>query len=139
MPIKPQPAARPRVTRWGAHFPKNYTEFKKEAHIWLKKQKDLPESSTGEFRVTIELICKKPKKPSNPYPRGDVDNYVKAYLDSITKAGKFWIDDIQIVELHTMKRYQEDSEEFGAYIQIEKLESNWMKLWKKIWSLKDLI
>lgn len=123
LPIKPQPASRPRVTRYGAYHTKNYTAFKNEAHRWLKAQKKLPKAKTGKFEVKLVIICRKPKNPSNDYPVGDVDNYAKAYLDAITKAKLFWEDDIQIVKLVARKRYQNQGEEYGAFISINEIEN----------------
>lgn len=122
IPVKPVPASRPRISRYGNYYPKGYTDFRKLVykflHAFKSKHKANPDA---EFKVTLEVICKKPKKPSNNYPRGDVDNYAKAYLDSITYAQIAWGDDIQIVDLHVSKRYQNEGEEYGARIEIEQL------------------
>ena len=112
IPTKPTPASRPRISRYGNYYPKGYTEFRREIYMFLKTlQSTLKATDNVPFRVELEFICKKPKKPSNSYPRGDVDNYVKAYLDSLTYAQLFWADDIQVTELVATKRYQEEGEE----------------------------
>lgn len=122
IPVKPQPASRPRISRYGNYYPKGYTDFRKEIWKFFKTIKDKYEPvDKVSFKVTLEVICKKPKKPTNDYPRGDVDNYVKAYLDSITYAQLAWADDIQVVELIATKRYQDDTEEYGAILSIEQL------------------
>lgn len=118
---KPQAASRPRVTRYGAYHTKNYTEFKNEAHRELLKLK-LPKADEGMFYVSLEIICKKPRNPSQEYPQGDVDNYVKSYLDAITKAGLVWNDDVQVIGLNAVKRYQEPKEEYGCNITIRKVK-----------------
>ena len=120
IPIKPQPASRPRISRYGNYYPKAYTDFRKEIYQFFKTLERNPISKVS-FKVDLEIICKKPKKPTNEYPRGDVDNYVKAYLDSITYAGLIWEDDIQVVELNATKRYQEEGEEYGAILTITQL------------------
>ncbi|MAD98990.1 MAG: hypothetical protein Unbinned200contig1002_44 [Prokaryotic dsDNA virus sp.] len=120
--VRPVPASRPRVSRYGTYYGKNYTEFRKSLYAVLKKIKDkFPPSATGEFLVELEFICKKPKKPSNPYPRGDIDNYVKGVLDGFTYAGMFWEDDIQVVELCASKRYQEEGEDYGIKARVKQL------------------
>jgi len=78
-------------------------------------------SPKAEFEVSIDIICKKPNKPSNAYPRGDLDNYGKGYLDSITYAKLFWEDDIQVTKLNLTKRYQKEGEDYGAQLSIRKL------------------
>lgn len=124
IPTLPAPAARPRISRYGNYYPKGYTDFRKSIYLFFKTiQKDFSSIDKVEFKVELEIICKKPKKPSNPYPRGDVDNYAKAYLDSITYAQLFWLDDIQVVDLQVSKRYQNDGEEYGAILTVERLSS----------------
>lgn len=124
IPTKPTPASRPRISRYGNYYPKGYTDFRKEIYRFLKTlQKDLTAIDKVAFKVELEFICKKPVKPSNKYPRGDVDNYVKAYLDSFTYAQLFWVDDIQVTELIASKRYQEDGEDYGAILTVSELKS----------------
>jgi len=122
IPVAPVPASRPRISKYGNYYPKTYTEFRKYLYKELKKYQGKYDAvKKAEFKVTLEIICKKPKKPSNPYPRGDVDNYAKGYLDGITYAGLFWDDDIQVTQLNISKRYQNEGEEYGANITIEQL------------------
>lgn len=111
LPFDPVPAARPRVGRYGTFYPKKYNEYRSIAQEELSPfRRD--KLVTGPIRMNIEFIVKKPKNPSNPYPsKGDIDNYVKALLDAITKAEVFWKDDMQIVELKAVKRYCEEGEE----------------------------
>ena len=119
---KPQAASRPRVTRYGAYHTKNYTEFKNQAHLELLKLKKLPRESKDLFHVTLDIICKRPRSPSREYPQGDVDNYVKSYLDAITKANILWEDDVQVVGLVANKRYQVKGEDYGCHITIRKVK-----------------
>ena len=112
------PASRPRISRHGNYYPKGYTDFRKEIYRFFKGLEKEEVDADSRFRVDLEIICYKPQKPSNDYPRGDVDNYAKAYLDSITFAQLAWEDDIQVVELNVTKRYQEEGEDYGAYLTI---------------------
>lgn len=122
VPTKPQPASRPRISRYGNYYPKAYTDFRKEIYQFFKTiQKDHEAIDKVSFKIELEIICKKPRIPTNKYPRGDVDNYVKAYLDSITYAQLFWVDDIQVTELVASKRYQKKGEEYGAFITVQQL------------------
>jgi len=112
--INPVPASRPRVTRWGVYYGKNYTAWRKEAMELIKEQSD-----TIDLYVTVivENIVKKPKTSKKDYPRGDVDNYAKAPLDVLTKK-EFWTDDDIIVNLITSKRFAEPDEEERTEVSI---------------------
>lgn len=122
IPVKPVPASRPRISKYGNYYPKNYTQFRKEVFQFLRQYKKKNTSvPKAEFKVHLEIICHKPKKPSNTYPRGDVDNYAKSYLDSITYTDFIWEDDIQVVDLRVTKRYTKDEEEHGAKLKVEQL------------------
>lgn len=122
IPIKPTPASRPRISRYGSYYPKGYTEFRKQIYKFFKGLEREEVDSVSEFRVELEVICYKPQKPTNNYPRGDVDNYLKAYMDSITYAQLAWEDDIQVTEIVASKRYQKDGENYGAYLTITRCE-----------------
>ena len=123
IPVKPTPASRPRISRYGNYYPKGYTDFRKEIFQFFKGLDKDEVDGSSQFAVVLEVICKKPKKPTNDYPRGDIDNYVKAYLDSITYAQLAWEDDIQVVDLKATKRYQENGEDYGAKLTITRIES----------------
>lgn len=123
IPVKPVPASRPKVTRYGTYYTKTYMDFRKEMYLYLSKIKKRFPPEDGEFKVEIKFICKKPKKPTNNYPQGDVDNFLKGPLDAFTKQGMFWKDDVQVVELNGTKRYQEPDEEYGMEVTIWKKET----------------
>jgi len=120
---KPVSASRPRVSSYGSYYSKSYENYRKETALLLKKIAKLyPIDEKQLFRVEMEFICYKPKQPSNKdCPRYDIDNLVKAPLDSITKAKMIWKDDIQITEITASKRYQEKGEDYGTVIRIIKL------------------
>lgn len=121
VPVNPVPASRPRVTRWGTYFSKNYEDFRNACFLFLDPIKKKYPQKEIEYRVEIEFICRKPKNPSNTYPRGDVDNYLKGPLDSFTKVGMFWQDDVQVIHLTGSKRYALPNEEFGMLVTITEL------------------
>lgn len=107
--IEPVPASRPRVPRFGRPFyVGRYKEFRQELELAVA---DVPPwLPDGPVHVQVMFICKKPKKPTNPYPKGDIDNYIKAIWDGLN--GKWGFkDDRQIVSVEAEKRYAKIEEE----------------------------
>lgn len=121
IPVKPVPASRPRVGRFGTYFSKNYEDFRNECFTFLSKIKKNHPQTESKFIVEIEFICRKPSKPANEYPIGDVDNFLKGPLDALTKVGMFWKDDVQVIDLRGTKRYQETDEAFGMHLKITEI------------------
>lgn len=103
--VDPVPASRPRVSRRGfAYYGKTYERFRREARAALevmKKPKGCPLS--GPLLVKITFFCRSPKKPSNAWPKGDIDNHIKSILDSLN--GWAWQDDVQIMRVEATKQY----------------------------------
>lgn len=120
--IEPVPASRPRVSKFGTYYVGRYKTFRAELQKILSGL-DLPPPVPDPMAVWVDFVCKRPKKPTNPYPIGDIDNYDKAALDGMKtvkgyehalmdglKSFGFWEDDKQIVELHSFKRFTLGSE-----------------------------
>ena len=126
--VKAQAASRPRITKFGGYHTKNYAEFIRMAAKWLRDNADIigfeDVSGKNHIRVDLDIILKPPKRITIAYGRGDLDNYVKAYLDAFTKSGLFFVDDMQITEINATKRYQEQGEDYGAYITISEIEND---------------
>jgi Holliday junction resolvase RusA-like endonuclease len=101
--IEPRPAARPRVGKWGTYYPPIYAKYKKELGDMVECA-NLPTPDVCPYSVYIEFVCTPPKKLSNPFPRGDTDNYIKGVLDAINKRAIFE-DDKQVQLLTGFKRY----------------------------------
>lgn len=104
--LAPVPASRPRVGKFGTYYAKSYADWMKEAAGFVKAALDVPTKSPLE----VDIECKRPAKPTSKVPVGDVDNYAKGPLDVITKSGKVWGDDKQVVSLRVSKRYTEPGE-----------------------------
>ena len=72
----------------------------------------------GNLSVTLDLVADKPKTTKRDNPRGDIDNYIKAVLDALTKKG-YWNDDDQIVHLYAHKRWPDPTEVPHFTVRIE--------------------
>jgi len=79
--VKPVPASRPRVSRWGTYYLKTYKTYKDAAHAAIPVCTE--EQLDCALGCTIEFICHAPKKITLVSPRGDIDNHMKAILDGI--------------------------------------------------------
>jgi Holliday junction resolvase RusA-like endonuclease len=102
--IDPVPAARPRISRWGAYYPPSYTNFKKLARVSVfNSWGDIP--LEGPLRVHASFHARRPKKTKLAHPKPDVDNYLKGLLDACN--GIVWRDDCQIVEASVSKQWAE--------------------------------
>lgn len=71
----------------------------------------------GDLKVRVEFVCPRPKTTSRSNPRGDIDNYLKAILDVLTKKG-YWHDDDQIVRCLASKRFAEGLEEPHTKLEV---------------------
>jgi Holliday junction resolvase RusA-like endonuclease len=78
--------------------------------MWVSNQPTLPELLTCPLHCDIEFVVKRPGNPANPYPIGDIDNYLKAIWDSL-QGRAFFKDDKQIESVNAVKRYTVDNEE----------------------------
>jgi|TARA_R100000687_G_scaffold56142_1_gene44952 Holliday junction resolvase RusA-like endonuclease len=113
-PIAPVVASRARVGRWSTYFPKRYTEFKKEFGELLEKYKAEPVD--GLLYVKLDFYVQLPKAMSKKKKKetegkhcdnnADLDNYVKATLDSLE--GKYYNNDKQIVMIRARKYWSDD-------------------------------
>jgi len=124
IPVEPAPASRPKVGKYGVYYSKAHQRFRNEARPWC----DAWDAETytpiweGPIAILVEVVCTRPKTGKLIAPRGDVDNFVKIPLDNMTQSGKFWTDDMQILILHTAKRYAVPGEEAGVNIHWHKIE-----------------
>jgi Holliday junction resolvase RusA-like endonuclease len=68
-----------------------------------------PEPLMGELTIQIECVCKPVAKSKFTTPMGDVDNFAKGVMDTMTDCG-WWGDDRQITSLLVTKRFPEAGE-----------------------------
>jgi len=125
LPTNPVPSSRPRVTKYGTYFGKPYTVFRQTSQPYANAYDEHP-PITGPCAVLIEIVCTKPKTGKLTHPRGDVDNYVKGILDILTKSGRFYTDDVQVVSLYAYKRYCDPltKEAPGSHIYLYEVHEN---------------
>jgi Holliday junction resolvase RusA-like endonuclease len=111
--VAPVPASRARVTRWSTFFPKKYTQFKEDMKIALGDTHITPSKkliyAQLDFFVHIPKSWSKKKKAlkNGRYcdNNADIDNYIKAILDSLE--GTYYENDNQIVMIRGRKFYSE--------------------------------
>lgn len=101
----PVPAARPKVSRFGTYYPKTYRAFRTAMELVVRKLFANRQPMAGPLSVVLSVFVKKPKTSKMVYPIGDVDNYAKAYLDSLN--GHAWHDDRQVISLTVTKQFIE--------------------------------
>lgn len=108
-------ASRPRVTRYGTFYAKNYTAFREVIGEWLDKLKPinmekkhpLEGAIKAKFVFTIPMpksYNKKKKEKLLGKPmilKGDIDNYCKAIMDLLQ--GRYFEDDSQIYHVTASK------------------------------------
>ncbi len=129
LPVKPVPASRPRVTRWGTYYLKTYKTYKDAAHEAIPVC--IEQTLTCELGATVEFICHRPKSTKLVSPRGDIDNHLKAIFDAVvgTAATKKWPcklkkyikDDEIISHVDARMRYAETTEEPCTIITVGRL------------------
>jgi len=120
-PISPVAASRPRVSRRGAYFVGPYKEYRKEMIDLVPiilGSKFIP--LEGPLKVDLEFYVKRPQKTKLGAPKADIDNYIKATLDSLNK--KLWIDDTQIREIYACKEWARPQQQGYFIIGVEKLK-----------------
>ena len=125
--MTPRPASRPRFTCRGrfavAYTDKPYRQWLDEAAN-LMKDRPMPEGwdTAAPMSVTLTFAVPKPKTSKLTYPKPDIDNYEKSFLDAVTQAGTVWDDDTQVVTLRSTKLFVDDLADAGVLFSITPVE-----------------
>lgn len=123
IPLAPMPSPRPRFRVIGkfasAYMPKDYKDWKAACADILKASG----ISVGDaaVEVTVILVAPKPKSSKLPFPKPDIDNYVKSVLDAATDATTVWTDDWQVADLVSRKRWETPTRPAGITFSIREL------------------
>jgi len=126
--IAPCVASRARVTRWNTYFPKKYTAFRKNLSAIIK---DLHPTCTKDllyvkidFHVQIPKSATKKQKSELEgklcHNNADIDNYIKATLDSCE--GYYYQNDRQIVMLKARKLWSNEGRIVFEVLSVNELE-----------------
>ena len=133
VPGDPVAKGRGRAVRTASGRPRVFTPTKTvrwEDWIALNAERALS-TKIGTFdegAVAIEIIVNvrrpisRPKKYVWPDKRPDLDNYIKAVLDGLQKAG-VWRDDAQVVRIAAIKQYATGDRRPGIQIDIRAIAS----------------
>ncbi len=112
--VKPVPASRPRVTKFGTYNAKAYSDYKKMLTQFAKLAKTAPKSDKPllmkcRFCFEVPKSWSQVKKARAYYhtSKPDLDNLVKALKDALN--GVIYLDDSQICYLDAKKHYGERS------------------------------
>jgi len=111
--ISPVQKARPRFfakgSFRGAYTPKKTREFETKLALLAQEQHVGP-PLIPPLKVKTEFVVKRPitVKRTVLSVKPDLDNLIKSLFDALN--GIVWMDDVQIVELVSLKRYTEKQE-----------------------------
>lgn len=86
------------------HNDKRYTEYKEVLGYFALKAMNSREPLKGAIKMTADIYKPKPKDVTSRN-WGDIDNYVKAAADALSKI--VYDDDSQIVEIRASKNFGE--------------------------------
>lgn len=102
--------------RWGTYYSKTYENWRKTSAAALEKLTGEPHA--GPLFVATVHVVSRPAKPSNPFPSPDLDNYLKAAWDSVTKSQLIWVDDKQLTHALPVKRWARKGEHPHVYFWV---------------------
>lgn len=130
--IKPVPFPRPRFdSRSKQTFnPKRYRDFKEELGLMARLAMKGHAPFAGEIKLRADFYRPKPKRSKQVSFIGDVDNYLKAVMDSLI--GICYEDDRQVVETHARKLFGTPHIE----IELEEITHDDERIKKKLEDLK---
>ena len=119
IPGQPVPQPRHQVAVRGrypvAYIPDNHRIHNYKSEIALHAKSMFPEPLQSSFSVQCVFCFERPashwnkkglSKNAKRWPRADVDNLLKAVLDSLNDV--VWFDDVQVVSVSGLRRWHSD-------------------------------
>ena len=84
LPLNPMPAPRPRVTSKGwTYYPKPYKVWRERAAAIIPdilSSAGLEAPIGGALGISVDFAATRPKTTKLPFPKGDLDNFLKTRL-----------------------------------------------------------
>ena len=101
-----------------AYMPAPYKAWQKHA---VEELKSWAPAAPFDYSIRLYVVfyVPRPKTTKLAAPRGDIDNYVKSFMDAMTQA-EFWDDDDQVVYLEASKRWAEPGSPGRTEFTLEK-------------------
>lgn len=124
IPCDPMPSPRPRARVNGRfaniYMPPEYVDWKDEVAAAIRATLSPvdPEQFEAPVTVTAEFVCLSPKTTKLPFPKPDLDNYLKSLLDAATESATLWKDDCQVNATKASKRWAAEGERTGIKLKI---------------------
>lgn len=125
LPVTPNAAQRTRTACRGkfaqVYLDPKYREWRATAEAALTAiagPEDFRPYAERPIKIATEILVARPKTSKLLYPRGDLDNLEKSLWDAITATGKWWKDDVQIIESFATKRWATPDEQPGYNVSI---------------------
>ena len=121
VPLEPQPASRPIVSRYGTRYGKKHQAYVQQFTDWVAAvQDDLEWQDTGKqlTSVLLTFYSTKAKTSKLTTPRYDVDNAIKLILDCMGNTGLVWHDDKYIKHIEATKRFRDPEEDAGTLFEL---------------------
>jgi len=112
-------------------MPQWYQRLRAEIREQMSKQRGVIRYRNVWLMVCITVYLPRPKDTKFKFPpRGDVDNFAKALLDSVQRdkrdsaAMRYWLyeDDKWIQSLYVAKRWADANNEPGYVIEVEEMK-----------------
>ena len=118
IPISAVPKGRPRMTRRGiCYTPAKTVQFERGFRLLALPYTPLEPMICG-VSISIVFNFKKPRTSKLDYPSADLDNLVKAVLDSIQGDNGIILNDKQVIELRAWKYW---ADEDSIDVEIERM------------------
>lgn len=117
--VNPKSCSRPRFSRKSgrAYHEPAYKTYRADLEAVLRSKWEGPPLE-GPLVVTVLCYVKAPKKSKLPFPKPDVDNYVKGVMDAMNEI--VFVDDWQVKRVECEKAWAPEGDPGRIHILIER-------------------